>query len=140
MRRREFIRIVGGAAIWPLTAHAQTDRLRHIAVLLGYAENDPETKLRIGAFRLGLEKRGWSEGRNIQIDYRFAPADKTERDMLVKELLALHPEVILAHSTPVATVVQHETHEVPVVFVNVSDPVGAGFVLSLSTPLRHLPH
>jgi ABC-type uncharacterized transport system substrate-binding protein len=135
MKRREFIKLVGGGIAWPLAARAeQDDRIRRIGALLGYTENDPETKLRIGAFRLGLEKRGWSEGRNIQIDYRFVPANLTQRKALVKELLALHPEVILAHSTPTATVVQHETRKIPVVFVGVSDPVGAGLVASLARP------
>ena len=76
MRRREFIKVIGAATAWPLAARAkQGDRIRVIAVILGYAETDPETKLRIAAFRLGLEKRGWSEGRNIRIHYFFAPAD-----------------------------------------------------------------
>jgi ABC-type uncharacterized transport system substrate-binding protein len=139
MRRREFISLLGGAATWPFAARAQQgDQVRRIGALLGYAESDPETKSRIAAFRLGLQKRGWSEGRNIQVDYRFVPANITERTTLVKELLALHPEVILAHSTPVAAAVQHETHEIPVVFVNVSDPVGAGFITSLARPGANL--
>lgn len=139
MRRREFISLLGGAATWPFVARAQQgDHVRRIGALLGYAESDPETKSRIAAFRLGLQKRGWSEGRNIQVDYRFVPANITERTTLVKELLALHPEVILAHSTPVAAAVQHETHEIPVVFVNVSDPVGAGFITSLARPGANL--
>ena len=87
VKRREFITFIGVGVAWPLTVRAQQgDRTRHIGVLLGYVETDPETKLRIGAFRLGLEKRGWSEGRNIQIDYRFVPANMTQRDVLVKEL------------------------------------------------------
>jgi ABC-type uncharacterized transport system substrate-binding protein len=136
VRRREFITLLGSAAAaWPLAAPAQqNDRMRRIGVLLGYTENDPETKLRIGAFRVGLEKRGWSEGRNIQIDYRFVPPNMTQRDVVVKELLALHPEVVLAHSTPIAAAAQLETHEIPVVFVNVSNPVEAGFVISLARP------
>lgn len=139
MRRRDFIKFVGIGATWPLAARAQQgERKRRIGVLLGYAETDPETKLRLGAFRLGLEKRGWSEGRNIQIDYRFAPASVTQRNTIVKELLALRPEVILVHSTPVAAIVQRETREIPVVFVNVSDPVGAGFVASLAMPGTNL--
>ena len=139
MRRREFISLLGGAATWPFVARAQQgDQVRRIGALLGYAESDPEMKSRIAAFRLGLQKRGWSEGRNIQVDYRFVPANITERTTLVKELLALHPEVILAHSTPVAAAVQHETHEISVVFVNVSDPVGAGFITSLARPGANL--
>lgn len=139
MRRREFIKFIGIGAALPFAARAQQgDRTRRIGVLLGYAETDPETKLRLGAFRLGLEKRGWFEGRNIRVDYRFVTASVTQRNTLVKELVALHPEVILAHSTPVAAVVQRETHEIPVVFVNVSDPVGAGFVVSLARPGANL--
>lgn len=83
MRRREFISLLGGAATWPFAARAQQgDQVRRIGALLGYAESDPETKSRIAAFRLGLQKRGWSEGRNIQVDYRFVPANITERTHL----------------------------------------------------------
>jgi putative tryptophan/tyrosine transport system substrate-binding protein len=139
VRRREFIKFVGIGTAWPFAARAQQgDRTRRIGVLLGYAESDPETKLRIAAFRLGLEKRGWSESCNIRIDYRFVPASATQRNTVVKDLVALHPEVILVHSTPVTAVVQRETHEIPVVFVNVSDPVGAGFVVSLARPGANL--
>jgi putative tryptophan/tyrosine transport system substrate-binding protein len=139
MRRRDFIKLAGGAAAWPLAAHAQQgDRMRHIGVLLGYAENDPETKLRIAAFRLGLAKRGWSEGRNIQIDYRFGASRAGQYSLLAKELLALHPEVLLGHTTPVVAALQQETREIPVVFVNVSDPIGEGFVTSLARPGTNL--
>lgn len=83
MRRREFISLLGGAATWPFVARAQQgDQVRRIGALLGYAESDPEMKSRIAAFRLGLQKRGWSEGRNIQVDYRFVPANITERTHL----------------------------------------------------------
>src|SRR5262249_61402003 len=101
MRRRDFIRVVvGSAAAFPFAARAQQpQRLRRIAVILGYAETDPETKLRIAAFRLGLEKRGWSEGRNIRIHYFFAPADMI-KEGIGKETVAIHPERILCHETP----------------------------------------
>jgi hypothetical protein len=88
MRRREFITLVVGAAAWPFTARAQQG-VRRIGVLMGYAESDPETKLRIAAFRAGLAKRGWSEGHNIQIDFRFSAATASQQTTLAKELLAL---------------------------------------------------
>jgi putative tryptophan/tyrosine transport system substrate-binding protein len=139
MRRREFITLIGGAtAAWPLAARAQQlDRIRHIAVIFGYAETDPETKLRIAALRLGLEKRGWSEGRNIRIHYFFAPADMI-KEGVAKETVAIHPEVILAHGTTIAAAVQRESREIPVVFVNVSDPIGSGFITNMARPGANL--
>jgi putative tryptophan/tyrosine transport system substrate-binding protein len=134
MRRREFITFLGGAAATlPLSVRAQqADHMRRIEVLMGYAEDDPETKSRLAAFRQMLEKRGWSEGRNVQIETRFAPGSNYEP--LAKELVATQPDVILAHTTPVATALQRASHVVPVVFVNVSDPIGSGFVASLARP------
>jgi pimeloyl-ACP methyl ester carboxylesterase len=113
MQRREFITVLGGAAVaWPLSLHAQQGaRKRRIGILMGYAESDPETKLRIAAFRAGLAKRGWSEGHNIQIDYRFSAATESQQTALAKELLALHPEVVLAHTTTVVAAVQRESQE-----------------------------
>jgi putative ABC transport system substrate-binding protein len=137
MRRREFITLVGGAAAWPFTARAQQG-VRRIGVLMGYAESDPETKLRIAAFRAGLAKRGWSEGHNIQIDFRFSAATASQQTTLAKELLALHPEVVLAHTTTVVAAVQRENQGTPVVFVGVSDPIGSGFVTSLARPNGNL--
>jgi putative tryptophan/tyrosine transport system substrate-binding protein len=135
MRRRDFIRLLGGTAVaWPVVARAQqADRVRHIGVLMGYAEDDPETKVRLAAFRQRLEKRGWSEGRNVQIETRFAArADKYES--LAKELFATQPDVILAHTTQVAAALQREGRAIPIVFVNVSDPIGSGLVASLARP------
>jgi putative tryptophan/tyrosine transport system substrate-binding protein len=134
MRRREFITLLGGVAAWPLAAHAQAESVRRIGVLMGDAKDDPETKARLAAFRQGLERLGWSEGRNIRIDYRFA-ADKPDQfQLLVKELVSLQPDVFLAYATPAATAFQRESRTIPIVFVSVSDPVGSGLVASLARP------
>ena len=135
MRRRHFIRLVGGVAVaWPLAASAQQpDGMRRIGVLIGFAEDDPAAKARLAAFRQGLEKRGWSEGRNVRIDYRYAPAG-AQAQVLAKELVALQPDVILAHSTPVTAALQRESRTIPIVFAVVADPLGSGFVASLPQP------
>jgi putative ABC transport system substrate-binding protein len=135
LKRREFITLLGSAAVaWPLAARAQQgERMRRIGVLIGYAEDDPETKSRLAAFRLGLAKREWSEGRNINIDYRFG-ASAGQHQVLAKDLVALQPDAILAHTTLVAAVLQRETSTIPLVFVNVSDPIGSGFIASLGRP------
>jgi len=135
MRRREFIMLLGGAgAAWPLAARAQqADGMRRIGVLMSLAEDDPETKARLAAFRQGLEKRGWSEGRNVRIDYRFAPAS-AQVQVLAKELVALQPDVILALSTPVTAALQRASRTIPIVFAVVADPIGSGFVASLPRP------
>src|SRR5215510_13665687 len=135
MRRREFITFLGGATVaWPLIARAQSDQVRRIGVLVGLAEDDPQTKARLAGFRQGLERRGWSEGRNVRIDYRFAASGPDHYKPLAKELIALRPEVILAHSTPIATALQRESREIPIVFVNVSDPIGSGLIANLARP------
>jgi putative tryptophan/tyrosine transport system substrate-binding protein len=137
MRRREFITLLGGAAAaWPLTGHAQQpDRMRLIGVLMALAEDDPEMKTRLAGFRQGLEKRGWSEGRNVRIDYRFAPdSDADQAQVLAKELIALQPDVIFANPTPVVAALQRETRTIPIVFVSIADPIGSGFVASLPRP------
>ena len=135
MRRREFIAYIGGAAAaWPLAAGAQQpDGMQRIGVLMGLAEDDPETKARLAAFRQGLEKRGWSEGRNVRIDYRFAPGG-AQAQMLSKELVALQPDVILSHNTPVTAALQRESRTIPIVFAVAADPIGSGFVASLPRP------
>ena len=133
--RRKFLATLGGAvATWPLAARAQQpERMRRVGVLAGLAEDDPEMRARLAAFRQGLEKRGWSEGRNVRIDYRFAPAS-AQMQVLAKELVALQPDVIFAHSTPVTAAVQRESSTIPIVFVAIADPVGSGFVASLPRP------
>src|SRR6266699_2003742 len=135
MRRREFITLLGGvAAAWPLAARAQQpDGMRRIGLLMGLAEDDPETKARLVGFRQGLEKRGWSEGHNVRIDYRFAPAGAQER-VLAKELVALQPDAIFANGTSIVTALQRESSTIPIVFAGVADPIGSGFVASLPRP------
>src|SRR5262245_34210477 len=134
--RREFMTLVGGAAAtWPLAARAQqVDRMPRVGVLIGYAEDDPEVKARLAAFRAGLARRGWTEGRNVQIEYRFAAGSADQYPAFAKELIALRPDVILAHTTQSAAALQQETHTVPIVFVNVSDPIGFGFIANLARP------
>jgi putative tryptophan/tyrosine transport system substrate-binding protein len=140
MRRREFITLLGGAAAWPLSARAQRpDQIRRVGVLMGLAEDDPDSKPRLGAFRQGLEKLGWSEGRNIHLDVRFAlPANEQQVQILVKELLALSPDVIVAQSTAPTAAFQRESRNVPIVFIAVGDPVGAGFIANLARPGSNL--
>lgn len=135
MRRREFIMLLGcTAAIRPLAARAQQpERVRRVGVLVGLAENDPEMKERIAGLRQGLEKLGWVEGSNLRIDYRFAPAGAQVR-LLARELIALQPDVILTQSTPATAAMQQETRTIPIVFASVADPIGSGFVASLSRP------
>src|SRR5712691_3091960 len=141
LRRREFISLLGGAAaapsmFWPLAVRAQqSDRMRRIGVLVGFAEDDPAMQARLAGFRQGLERLGWSEGRNVRIDFRFAPAASADQaQVLAKELVALQPDVIFAHSTPIATAMQRESRTIPIVFVNVSDPIGSGLIASLARP------
>jgi putative ABC transport system substrate-binding protein len=137
LRRREFITLLGGGAIaWPLGAQAQQpDRMRRIGVLMGYAESDSEAQAGIAAFRDGLQKLGWTEGRNTRIDTRWAaPADAEAMKRFAKELVALQPDLILSHTTPTTTALLQQTRTIPIIFANVSDPVGSGFVASFPRP------
>jgi len=136
VKRRTFIALLGGAAAWPLGAHAQQpDQRRHIGVLTALAEDDPENRARLAAFRYGLEKRGWSEGRNLRIDYRFAPAASPDQAQpFAKQLVALRPDVLFAQGTVVVTALQRETREIPIVFAAIADPIGSGFIASLPHP------
>jgi putative ABC transport system substrate-binding protein len=139
MKRREFITLIGGAAAWPLAAWAQQpDRLHRIAVLMSGAEDDSETQARIKAFRQGLEALGWAEGRNIQIDYRFAAGDASRIQMQVGELVTAAPELIVANSSPVVSALKRATRTIPIVFTVVNDPVGQGFVASLAHPAGNI--
>src|SRR5262249_55083575 len=136
MRRREFNTLLGGAAAaWPLAARAQqVVPARRIGVLMAVAADDAEAREELAGFREALAKLGWIEGRTIQIDYRFAGGNPERFSVLAKELIALHPELIFAQSTPVTAVLHRETPAIPIVFVQVSDPIGAAFVASLSRP------
>jgi putative ABC transport system substrate-binding protein len=136
MRRRAFITLLGGAAAWPLAARAQqTERKRQIGVLMAHAQNDAEFHDYLSAFREGLQKLGWTEGRNIQIDSRWGALDDEEaRKRSAKELLDLHPELVLTQNTPPTASVLQLTRAVPVVFVIVADPIGSGFVDSFAKP------
>jgi putative ABC transport system substrate-binding protein len=136
LRRRQFIALLGGAAVWPLAARAQQPGgIRRIGVLMPYAEIDLEGQVFIAAVREGLQQLGWHEGRNIRIDTRWAaPGDAESRQRFAQELVALQPELIFANGTPaVAPLLQH-TRTIPIIFSNVADPVGSGFVASFSRP------
>jgi putative ABC transport system substrate-binding protein len=136
MRRREFITLLGGAtAAWPFAARAQQpDRLRRIGVLMGFLEDDPEMKARLAGYRQELERLGWSEGRNIRIDYRFAVGSPERFQALARELVSLQPDLIFASTTPVVAALQRQSRTIPIVFVNVSDPIGSGLIASLARP------
>jgi putative tryptophan/tyrosine transport system substrate-binding protein len=138
LRRRDFITLLGGtAAVWPLGARAQQpERMRRVGVLMstGNPEGDPESRARSAALRQGLEKLGWTEGQNIQLDYRWARGDPDQVQMLAKELVRLQPDVIVANTTTACIALKRETTTIPVVFVNVVDPIGSGLVASLARP------
>jgi putative ABC transport system substrate-binding protein len=134
MRRREFITLLGGAAIWPLTAHAQQPERRRIGVLMGVEENDPEGKTQLSQFTQGLAESGWIDGRNLRVEVRWGGGDVNRTRTFAKELVALQPDVILAQGTPGTAALQRETRTIPIVFVIVADPVGPGFVASLPRP------
>jgi putative ABC transport system substrate-binding protein len=136
MRRREFTRLLSGATVaWTVAAHAQqTGRVRRIGILTSSAENDPEGQSSIAAFREELRKLGWTEGRNIAIDIRWAAADVEAMKRFAEELAALQPDLILTSSTAAAAAMLQQTRTIPVIFVIVADPVGSGFVASLPRP------
>jgi ABC-type uncharacterized transport system substrate-binding protein len=138
MRRRDFIVALGGAAATPFVARAeQGERMRRVAVLMGYAEGDPLGQRYLATFKKQVEDRGWHTNRGAQIDIRFAAADPDQMRAHAVALVALKPDVILANTTTVTAAVLRQTRTVPVVFVVVSDPVGSGFVESLARPGRN---
>jgi putative tryptophan/tyrosine transport system substrate-binding protein len=136
MNRRAFIVLVGGVALYPMGVRAQQyDRLRRVGVLIPLAENDEESKARLNVFEQTLQQLGWVKGRNIQLDYRWAPG---EVGRVAKELIQLDPEVIVGQTTPSARALAQETRSIPIVFVQVTDPVRAGFVDSMARPSGNL--
>ena len=135
MRRRDFIKIVAGSTIaWPLAARAQQpEQVRRIGVLIGVAQ-DAQGEARLAAFRKGMQDLGWSEGRNIQFDIRFTEGDTERARAYAAEIVAAAPDAILANSAPVVAALQQRTRTIPIVFVQVLDPVSSGFVDSLAKP------
>src|SRR6516225_4545709 len=132
MKRREFISLLGGAVAWPLAAHAQqNERMRRIGVLMPFAKDNPEGQARNAAFLQELQKLGWTEGRNLQIEYRWETGDLRKA---ATELVTSSPDVILANGTPAVAALQQATRTVPIVFASVADPVSGGFVASLAKP------
>jgi putative ABC transport system substrate-binding protein len=136
VRRREFITLLGGAAAaWPLAARAQQgERMRRVAFLHPYTENDPEVLARVVAFRQGLEALGWTENRNIRIEHRYSGGDLGQIQAYATELVRSAPDLIVGSGTPITAALQRATDTIPIVFNVVNDPVGQGFVATLSHP------
>ena len=140
MRRREFISLLGATiGACPLSARAQTpDRTRLLGVLMNNAESDAETKSQITALLKELQGLGWSEDRNLRVHVRYAADRPDQYQSLAKELVALQPDVIFAYTTPIVTALRLESRTIPIVFAQVSDPVGSGVVASLAHPSGNL--
>jgi putative tryptophan/tyrosine transport system substrate-binding protein len=135
VKRRDFITLLGGAAAWPLAARAQQgQRMRRIGVLQPMAADDPEALLRVSAVNGRLKELGWTDGSNVRIDYRWTSGNAALMRAQAAELASLKPDVILGASTPVVATLRAETSTIPIVFVQVIDPVAAGFVTSLARP------
>jgi ABC-type uncharacterized transport system substrate-binding protein len=135
MRRRDFVAVLGGTVAWPLIARAQQpDRMRLVGVLMGFAESDPGAQSMIAAFRAALAELGWTEGSNLRIELRWTSGDADKIRRLAKELVDLRPDAILSHSTAVTRVLAGETRTIPIVFLNVADPIASGFAASFARP------
>ena len=133
MQRRYFLGVLGGAAVWPLTARAQqTDRMRRIGWLVALRENDPEAQRRTGAFVQQLQQLGWTVGRNILIEYRWLSENVNQTQAYAEELARLQPDVLVATSTPAVNAMRQQTRTIPIVFAFVTDPVSSGLVTSLA--------
>ena len=135
MKRREFITLLGGtAAVWPLAAHAQQGDRRRVGIFMDLGEQDREGQTRVTAFREGMQKLGWIEGRNVTYEYRWTAGNPVVMERYAAELVALKPEVIMNGGLPTLIAMQRQTRTTPIVFAQVLDPVGAGFVDSLMRP------
>jgi len=135
LKRREFVSLLGGAAVWPITGRAQqAERMRRIGVLINRAADNKEGQARLAAFQQAFQQLGWSDGRNVRIDIRWGADDVDRERKYAAELVALVPDIILAGGSLSVAAVQQASRSVPIVFASVSDPVGAGFVDSLARP------
>jgi putative ABC transport system substrate-binding protein len=136
MQRRKFITLLGGAAAtWPLTARAQQgERIRRVGVLMNLTADDPEAQARLAAFAQGLQQAGWTIGQNLRVEYRWAGGNADTMRQHAGELIALSPDVIVAHSSAAVAPLLQASRTIPIVFTIVADPVGAGFVNSLAHP------
>jgi len=136
VKRRGFITVLGGAAAWPLAGQAQqAERVRRVGVLMPWPENNPQSRASVAAFVRALGRFGWVEGNNVRVDYRFAAGgNPTLFRTFAAELVGLSPDAILASTTPGLAAVREQTRTIPIVFVNVSDPIDQGFVQNLARP------
>jgi putative tryptophan/tyrosine transport system substrate-binding protein len=135
MKRREFITLLGGAAAWPLAVQAQQrEKMRRVGVLMNRTADDPQSPVRLAAFLQGLQEAGWTDGRNVRIEYLWGANDVERSRNYAAELVALAPDVILASGSAAVAALQQATRTLPIVFVTVVDPVGSGFVDSLARP------
>jgi putative ABC transport system substrate-binding protein len=134
MRRRQFLTLLGGATAWPFAASAQSGGMRRIGMLMAYAASDPEAQLFVRTFVHGLSELGWTDGKNLQIDFRWAAGDVEQMRVHAKQMAAANPDLIVANTTPVTAALHRETRTIPIVFVIASDPVGDGFIESLARP------
>src|SRR6516225_10017126 len=139
MHRRDFLTLLGGAALWPLAARAQQgDRVRRIGVLSGGDENDPARKTYVSAFTQALVDLGWADSRNLRMDLRWGGSDTNRMRALAQELVGLPPDIILTWGTPATVALQRETRTIPIVFANVTDPVANGIVARLDDPTGNI--
>ena len=135
LKRREFITLLGGAAGWPLAAGAQdSGRVRRVGVLSSIGESDLEAQSMADTFQQALQGAGWVDGRNLRIDYRWAAGNVSRIEAFAKQLIALQPDVMVAHTTPSVIALRKETSTIPIVFVQISDPIGSGFIANLARP------
>ena len=143
MWRRDFLKLFGGAAMWPLpTLAQQSERIRRIGVLMAITAGDPQSQIRVVAFEQRLQQLGWTIGRNVRVDYRWSGGNADVARKYAAELIALGPDLVVAHTTGAVASLVEATHTVPIIFAVVADPVGAGYVESLSRPRgkRHRLH
>jgi putative ABC transport system substrate-binding protein len=139
MKRRNFLGALGSAIVWPFVAQAQQpERMRRIAVLMPFNENNPEIQARFAAFKLRLKDLGWTEGRNVRIDHRFTDEDPERIRVGAGELVAAAPDVIVVYANSALAALRQATRVIPIVFAQVSDPVTSGFVASLARPAGNI--